>query len=395
MRILVLAPHPFFVERGTPIDTDLLLRALSRRGDRVHVVTYPEGEERRYEGVTIHRPEGPGWLRDIRPGFSLKKLVADILVIRSAARLLRRMRFDVIHATEEGVFMAMAFGRRHGVPYVYDMDSSVAQQMVEQFPWLSPLASVLDAIEGLALRRCAAAAPVCNALAELAERRGAPHVVTLHDISQLDDPDRAPAGLLAERWGVRRPAVVYVGNLEPYQGVDLLVDAVEIAVERGSGLDLVVAGGRPDAVEAHRRDAEGRGLADRIHFVGPWPNDRLDELLAEASILVAPRIRGVNTPMKIFPYLHSGKPLLATDLPTHTQLLDSSVAMLAPPEPGGFADALLRLEEDPGLRERLGRAGRRFVEENHTFEAHQRRVNRLYAYLERLGAGSRPPARTG
>jgi glycosyltransferase involved in cell wall biosynthesis len=93
-------------------------------------------------------------------------------------------------------------------------------------------------------------------------------------------------------------------------------------------------------------------------------------------------MKGINTPMKVFPYLHSGLPVLVTDLPTHTQILDDSVAMLAPPEPEGFAEAIVSLARDAELRQRLGEAGRAFVEGDHTFDAHVRRVHQLYDFLE-------------
>jgi glycosyltransferase involved in cell wall biosynthesis len=70
-----------------------------------------------------------------------------------------------------------------------------------------------------------------------------------------------------------------------------------------------------------------------------------------------------------------------TDLPTHSQILTPKEAMLAPPDPTGFAKAIVRLCSDAPLRERLGHAGRRFVELNHTFAAHQRRVDELYGYV--------------
>ena len=89
-----------------------------------------------------------------------------------------------------------------------------------------------------------------------------------------------------------------------------------------------------------------------------------------------------NTPMKIFPYLHSGKPVLVTDLPTHNQVLDDTVALLAPPEPAGFGRAIRLLVENPELRAELGRAGVPFVEKQHTFDAPRRRVRRLYEYVE-------------
>lgn len=388
MRILVIAPHPYYIDRGTPIDVDLLVRALSERGDLVDLACFPEGEPRDYPGVTIHRPRAPAWLREFPPGFSLKKIVADLLLGATVLDLLRRNDYDVIHAGEEAAFGAALVEWFTGTPFIYDLDSSVAQQMVEQFPWLKPLSRLFDGVEAWALRRCVAAAPVCGALAELAEARGAPYVQTLHDISQLDPQTVKPTGLLEERWGIRRPALLYVGNLRPYQGVDLLLDAFRLALEEGSELDLVVAGGRPDDIAAYRSRVEALGRHDRVHFIGPWPADRLGELLAEATILASPRIKGVNTPMKIFPYLHSGRPVLVTELPTHTQILDPGVAMLAEPSPEPFSRAILRLEEDEELRRSLGEAGHRFVEEDHTFEAHRRRVEELYRHVEeRVGAG--------
>lgn len=384
MRILVLAPHPFYIDRGTPIDVDILLKALSLRGAQVDVVCLPGDEDRTYEGVEFHRVEGRAFLRQLRPGFSFRKVLADALIFTTAFRLLRRKRFHLIHAGEESVFIAMVFKWVFGVPYVYDMDSSIAQQMVEQFFWLKPLSPLFAWLERRAIRGAAAVAPVCNALADLAARHTSAPIVTLHDISQLQDPDQAPAGLLRERWGIERPVLLYAGNFEPYQGVDLLLEAFALAVEDGSDLDLVLVGGTPGDIEAYRRRARRLGIESRTHFLGPWPNNRIGEMLAEARILSAPRIRGINTPMKIFPYLHSGKPLLATDLPTHSQLLDSSTAMLAPPEPEPFSAAILRLEKDPDLRASLGRNGRALVEANHTFQAHQQRVNHLYDLLQPL-----------
>jgi len=379
MRILVLAPHSYYIDRGSPIDVDLLVRALSARGEQVDLAVYPDGADRQYPRVTLHRPRTPQWLRRIGPGPSLRKLLADWYLFRLASRLVKQGRFDVIHAGEESVFMAMWFKHRHGIPYVYDMDSSIAQQVVERRPWLWLLRPIFSWFEARAIRGSLAVAPVCNALADLARRRGGRNTVTLHDISQLADPGREPTGALRQRLKLDgAPILLYVGNLEPYQGIDLLLKGFAAAIQQGATTHLVVAGGDHRGQSLYESKARRLGIEQRTHFIGPWPAARLDELLAEADILTAPRIRGINTPMKIFPYLHSGKPVLVTDLPTHSQILDSTVAVLAPANPEGFGAAILRLDQDPELRARLGASGQAFVERNHTFAAHQRRVDELY-----------------
>lgn len=382
MRILLLAPQPFYIDRGTPIDVDILARALSRQGHEVDLVCYPDGEDRSYTGLRVHRVEGPGFLRGTPPGFTWRKVLLDLSMVATAFGLARRHRYDVVHAGEEAVFIAMLLERVWRIPYVFDMDSSTAQQMVEQLPILGPFAPVFNWVEARAIRGALATAPVCNALADLARERGARHVETLHDISQLRDPNREATGFLKEQLGIEGPIFMYVGNLQPYQGVDLLLEGASVAIGRGTAVHVVIAGGSPENIEKYRRLSDRLGTGDRVHFLGPWPNDRLDELLAEADVLTAPRIKGVNTPMKVFPYMHTGKPVLVTDLITHNQILDSSVAVLAPATPRGFADAIQQLAEDPELRQRIGREGKAFIERNHTFTAHDKRVERLYRVVQ-------------
>lgn len=383
MRVLLLAPQPYFIDRGTPIDVDIMARALCDHGHQVDLVCYPDGRERTYDGLTIHRVQAPSWLRGSAPGFSLRKVGLDLLMIPLAFRLARRGQFDVVHAGEESVFLAMALKRVFGLPYVYDMDSSIAQQLVEQMGALGPLGRLFAWFEGRAIRGALAAAPVCNALAELARAQRASFVETLHDISLLEHPMRPATGFLRERLGLGpdSPILMYVGNLQPYQGVDLLLDGCALAMESGTSFDLVIAGGNDRDIERYRTRATVLGIDRRTHFLGPWPVDELDVLLAEADILTAPRIKGVNTPMKVFPYMHTGKPVLVTDLKTHSQILDSSVAVLAPPEPEGFGREISRLVEDEGLRARIGRRGHEFVEKGHTYPAHRDRVARLYAFV--------------
>jgi hypothetical protein len=186
MRILLLAPQPFYEDRGTPIAVGLVLKVLSERGARVDVVTYHEGQDIDLEHVTLHRIPKLPFVRGIRPGFSWKKLVCDVFVLGLALRLAVRRRYDVIHAVEESVFIALLLKWLFRIPYVYDMDSSLAQQLTEKMPVLRPAGQVLAACERLALRQAMAVVPVCEALAATARHGQARKVVLLPDVSLLD-----------------------------------------------------------------------------------------------------------------------------------------------------------------------------------------------------------------
>jgi hypothetical protein len=86
--------------------------------------------------------------QNIKPGFSLKKLSADFIMFFIAWRLIAKNKFDLIHAGEESVFMAMFFKLIYKIPYVYDLDSSIVQQMEEKIPSLQIVARLLIGLKG-------------------------------------------------------------------------------------------------------------------------------------------------------------------------------------------------------------------------------------------------------
>ena len=91
-------------------------------------------------------PRFPG-VRGIRPGFSFKKLICDLFMARKLLVMLRATRYDLIHAVEESVFLASAAQRLFGIPFVYDMDSALSEQMVEKHGALAPVQNWLSRVE--------------------------------------------------------------------------------------------------------------------------------------------------------------------------------------------------------------------------------------------------------
>lgn len=383
MKILLLAPEPFYIERGTPIAVDLVLQALSARGDQVDMVTYHLGKDMQYEHVKIHRIPKVSFIREIRPGFSWRKVFCDVLMGFKVLKLSITEHFDLVHAVEEAVFFAMLLKLFFRIPYVYDMDSSLSQQMVERYPRVfTPFASLMNFIEGIAIRHAKAVVPVCDALSIDAQKFNPEKIIILRDISLLSPFDGPADEDLRAQLGIQGPMMMYVGNLESYQGIDLLLESFALAIKRKSPASLVVIGGKREDVQHYQEKAERLGIQARVHFLGPKPVDRLAAYLAQADILVSPRVKGKNTPMKVYSYLDSGKALLATNLPTHTQVLNNKVAMLVDPTPELFSSGVQSLSADKNLRLRLGGAGKKLIAEKHSHAVFNESVNALYDWLK-------------
>lgn len=402
LRILVLAPQPFFQDRGTPLAVRNLLQVLSRQGYELDVLTYPEGADIEIPNCRIHRLARLPLVRDIRPGFSWKKVVYDVLMLFACFRMLRSRQWDVVHAVEESVFLALLARSVFGVPYIYDMDSSLPQQLLERYAWLRPLRRPLEWCERLAIRGSCGVVTVCQLLEEIVGSHDPTRpVVRVEDASLLDgDRARGPAGgpaLVDSAAGSATfpgPLLMYVGNLEPYQGIDLLVDTFVHVYHRHPTAQLVVVGGRAPDVARYRERARRFGVASRCHFLGPRPVAGLHGWLARADILVSPRTLGRNTPMKIYSYLEAGKPILATRLPMHTQVLDEQVSCLAEPNPLAMAEAADELIGNGALCRALADRARQRAERDFRGEILNSKLTMFYeTVLESLVAAARRPVR--
>jgi glycosyltransferase involved in cell wall biosynthesis len=185
MKILFLAPHPFYQDRGSPIAGDMILRVLSKRGNQVDVVTYAEGRDIKYDYITIHRIPSIPFVGNIRPGFSWKKIICDCFMFFKVIRLVSRKRYHFVHAVEESVFIALVVKALFKIPYVYDMDSSLVEQLIEKYYFLMPFADFLKFFERIAVTNAKAVMPVCDALAAYIEKYNPKKVVVLSDVSLL------------------------------------------------------------------------------------------------------------------------------------------------------------------------------------------------------------------
>src|SRR3990170_2972187 len=341
LRILFLAPQPFFEVRGTPLAVLHLTRALAGLGHEIDLLTFPQGEPAATEGVrhlrSLRLPVGR-----VKAGPSLAKMLLDVPFVAEAVWRLAFGRYDVVHAVEEAAHLVAPFARLLGIPLVMDVDSSIPDQLrYSGFATRGPLLWLAETLEASALRHAAAAVTVCTSLTDGVKRR-APGVA----VFQVEDPplvDRRQPPAPDEVESLRRglslgngPVILYSGNFEPYQGVELMLEATP----QVPGAQFLFMGGRALEIERLRQRAHDLGTGSRVFFSGTRPPSELPVFLTLADVLCSPRIKGENTPFKLYTYLASGKPIVATRIATHTQLLDDSLAWLVEPSAEGLAEGI-------------------------------------------------------
>ena len=383
----MLAPEPFFEPRGTPFSEYHRIRALLDLGHTVDLVTYPFGRDVTLPGLRVFRCLRPPFVTDVRIGPSMAKVALDVMLTFTAVRRVLSNRYDLVHSHEEGSFVGVVLAGIIGVPHLYDMHSSLPQQLTNfAFSRSRLLRAAFSWMERLVIRRSKVVIVICQHLGETVRAIDAsvPAVLIENAPGSGDSPVsgsgarvRAELGLPAEA-----PVVLYTGTFEAYQGLGLLFDAARHVLANRPDTLFVLAGGRADQIDLARAEARRAGVEAAVIFAGQRPAEEIPAFLDAADVLVSPRSSGTNTPLKIYQYLRSGRPIVATRLLTHTQVLDDAVAVLTDATPQGFGDGILSVINDPARGRAVGESARALAETKYSYEAYLDRTRQALAHLD-------------
>jgi glycosyltransferase involved in cell wall biosynthesis len=352
MHILMVAPQPFFRPRGTPFSVLHRIRGLSMLGHTVDLVTYPFGTSPGIAGMRIHRSPRPPLVHDVGVGPTMRKVLLDVPLFRMATRMAQRGSYDLIHTHEEAGWLGARLRRMTGTPHLYDMHSSLPQQLenFQRFRW-PPFVAAFRRLEAYTLQGADGVIAICQELHDHVVATGYAGPLAMIentlDFETVAVSDEAVARLRSRLDVGVGPVVVYTGTLEPYQGLDLLVAAAADVRRQSPGTRYVVIGGDREQVNALREVTASAGVGDVFRVEPAVPPGEVPLYHRLADVLVTTRARGTNVPLKIYQYLRAGRPIVATAIRAHTQVLDDTIAELVAPERGAIASGVLRVLNDP------------------------------------------------
>jgi glycosyltransferase involved in cell wall biosynthesis len=362
-----------------------LCRLLRADGHTVHLLSGDGGElmpeARRIEGLRVHA--WGDWHRSIRP-------LRDLRCTLRLVRLLRAERFDVLHTHSSKAGLAgriaavLAGTPPRVIHHVHGWSFNDSQP--RPLRWLFIQLERLVARPGFVLLACGRAMDEAGRRAGIG--RDQDRRVVVNGIDPRKGPNRACRRAARRRLGLahRELLVLQVGNLKPQKDP---VTFARVAAEACRALPRArfwIAGDGPLRVAAEEVAAHG-GLGRRFRVLG-WRTD-VPELLAAADALVlTSRFEGL--PMAILRAMAAGLPVVATDVPgTREAVVPGRTGILAAPgDVQALAAAVVALGRNPGLRRRMGAAGRR---RSRDFSARRaaRRVLAMYREGPATPAGAR------
>jgi len=172
--------------------------------------------------------------------------------------------------------------------------------------------------------------------------------------------------------------VGYVGNLYKGRGKNI----IKKLAKKCDFAHFHIIGGNEDAIKTWKKELD----YNNVKFHGFIPQSKLDKFRLGFDVLLAPYRKNLNTfggkntvqwmsPLKIFEYMATGKPIIASDLPAIREILthERDALLCAPDKPDEWIESLKRLKNSR-LRGRLGKRARDKFEKNYTWEKRAKKI---------------------
>lgn len=379
LRIAMIAASRFPFPRGSQVLIGQLAQALHLRGHQVRLLTYPDGIGAPPDGVPVQRTPRLVGLRSVHQSLSPKKPLLDLLLVRALRRLLREFPVDLVHAHNiEGLVVALAAvrGRSSTTPIIYHIHNAMGLELHTYFRaaparWLAGLAGCwLDAKLPRRAAWCIALTPEA---VPYFRARGVQRISCIPAGIDLQTGDPASARRLLGP----DPAVLYSGNLDPYQDLGLLFDAFRIvAAVRPSARLILSTNARPGAWLSR---AFHLGIGDRTLFTPAQDFESVRDLLSAADVAVCPRTACLGLPIKLLNYMAAARPIVVSEGSAGALRHMDNAWVVPNGDIQGMASAILALLDDKALAHSFGLAARRTAEMDHDWGRLVQDIEGVYA----------------
>jgi glycosyltransferase involved in cell wall biosynthesis len=386
LKILMIAPTPFFSDRGCHVRIYEEARALIDLGHDVRIVTYHLGRD--MEGIPTVRIGQIPWYKKLSPGPSWHKPYLDILLFFKALSSARRCRPDIIHAhLHEGAFIALMLKGILRIPLVFDCQGSLTAEMLDHAFMRrgSLLFRMFRYLEKCINNRADFIVTSSHrGAAELTESWRVPQARVMGLIDGVDADLFRPFPRDEARRVLEFPpcraTVVYLGVLNRYQGIDLLLEVIAILRERGGAPHFLVMG-FPE--EKYRERAESLGLGDLVTFTGRVDYRKTPLCICAGDIAVSPKISLTEANGKLFNYMACGLPTVVFDNPVNREILGDAGIYARPGDAVDFADRIEELLNDRGRMAELSARVREKAVREHSWRIRAEQLVAVYRKLNK------------
>ncbi|MGI9288133.1 MAG: glycosyltransferase [Pseudomonadales bacterium] len=399
-RVLIVAPQPFYEDRGTPIAIAQVIDGLTKLGYGVDLLTFPVGKDMQWRDTRIIRCANPFCFRSVPIGFSVRKILLDIALTATLMRHLRRCRFVAIHAVEEMGFPAVWLARGRNTRVIYDMQSSLPDQLRENVLFRAALVQLaLKGLERWLISRADLVACSTGLIDYVRSVDPKARVVQWGFAGEPAPTDPNASVMLRRDLEIadEQRVVMYTGNFQSYQGVTLFINAIPEIVRSVPDAVVVLVGATSEDQIGCDKNAASLIYEGKLKVISRQPRERISAYLDIADVFVSPRIYGDNIPLKIFTYMAAHRPIVASDIAAHRSLLSDGRGVLVEPGASAIAKGVISLLQQPKSAAAIADRAYEYMRTHHNGDMFTDQLRDLYLRASGFGRHARgkitpPPA---
>jgi len=374
IKVLMIAPTPFFADRGCHVKILEEVRALKKRNITVKVVTYHIG--RNVEGVDVERIINIPWYKKLEAGPSIHKYYLDLILASKALIVACRFKPDIIHAhLHEGVFIGKIVKCFIKKPLIADYQGSMVGEMLDHgfvkkkslsFKFNSLLENIINKWPQKIIFSSTQAKDFFLAnfkninqekVISFVEGTNTDEFHPGYDVEDLKLKLNLPAD---------KKMVIYLGVLTKYQGIDILISSVGDIVKKCRNVHFIIAG-FPD-VEHYKSMADKLGVSEYITFTGKVNHEEVPRYLNLGDIGVSLKLSQTEANGKLFGYMAVGLPCVVFDTKTNREILGDTGIYAEYNNKNSFIDKIIYLLENEEEAKKYSGLAQKRVREKYTWD---------------------------
>lgn len=384
LRVLMIAPTPYFSDRGCHVRIYEEARALTKLGHEVCIVTYHLGRD--MPGVRVVRTARVPWYNKLEAGPSWHKPYLDVLLLWKSLSLARSFRPHLIHAhLHEGALIGSVLKLLLRIPLLFDYQGSLTGESLNHgfFHKKSPLTYVFKKFERFINRLADVIITSSDqGRQELVRDWGMPVGRVTNLIDGVDTEIFHSHSQSESRRELGIPdnvkLVVYLGLFNRYQGVDLLLDAISLLKSELPDVRFLLMG-FPD--EEYRKKAAEMRIDDVIVFTGRVRYERAAFFLSAGDLAVSPKLAQTEANGKLFNYMACGLPTVAFDSHINREILGDAGIYVEHGNTAALADAIVTSLCDSEGMASLSEKVRDRAINVHSWDSRSRQLELVYRAL--------------
>lgn len=385
MKVLMIAPTPFFADRGCHTQIYEEIKALQKLGHEIILCTYGLGRD--VDGVKTTRCINFFWYHKLSAGPSYSKILLLPFLTLTAIRAAIKFKPDIIHAhLHEGAIIARIskffFPNKK---YLFDMQGSLTGESLQHgFVSRGSIPHKFMIWFEKKIVNWFFVITQSESMMKELENANVPKQKMKNVKDGVDTDNFHPIpfnSAIADKYKIDqdKPRVLFMGLLEEYQGADLMFEAFKFAAEKNSEIQFIVIG-FPN-IDKYMSKCQLYGIANQVRFLGRVDYEILPQYLSLADIAIAPKIAITEGDGKIYNYMAMGMTTIAFDRSVSREILADTGLFAEMKSPKSMAEKIIWALQNKDECKRLGKMARERAITNLSWDAVGKRINEVYQIL--------------